>query len=165
MADKMKRRIGWLGVGLVLGVLLTLGVFRFYPIAGLAVLERGHPVTFFDERQSGAVHRRWSAKLQVIALALSDPMADARDAFQRGDQRFAAVLGVNLVVPHAPEGDHREKVKTIVGTNDFVTSSLGGTLNRLAYSYAGAYNDEIGVLLTPGGRTAPASKSLWEEKR
>jgi hypothetical protein len=102
---------------------------------------------------------------QSSALAGADPLLDASEAYRKRDFRLVGVLGIGLSTPGVTVesskrllGPQRHLgIKTISGTSDMISSPDHEQMIQRAHEYAKAYNAQMMILLTTGGK-APNSK-------
>jgi hypothetical protein len=90
---------------------------------------------------------------QFDLLTNADPKLDAEAAFERGDYRFAGVIGIALFAPGVEKDPLTQlRVKTIQWTTDSFESEFHIEVNGLANRYARDYNRHLVYLFNQSSR-------------
>lgn len=146
----MKNKLNAIGL-VLLGFTLGLG-FAFLSLRlkrGPMTLEMvlNPQIAFVDSGESSSSRPSFDPYNQLLALAINDPVHDARIARRLGNLRPVSVSSIRIVSPNWPGVENDGK--TILGTSDYVDSYLSESLNHMAYRYAERFNKELSRTNTP----------------
>jgi hypothetical protein len=106
----------------------------------------------FRDSETG-VGKSITLREQFERLKSADPRLDAEAAFERGDYRFAGVIGIALFTPGVEKDPLSQlQVKTIQWTTDSFESEFHIEVNGLANRYARDYNRHLVYLFNQSSR-------------